>query len=207
MLLLVLTVAAGCRQEMAEQPSLRPLVATTAFADGRAAQTLVPGTIPRLEEGFDDETLTGMRGTVDAAEQLTVDRNDLEKRPYLDRFPRAMTAEVLRRGRERYMVFCVPCHDPLGYGTGVVVDRGYTRPPTLHSDRLRAAPPGYFYDVIRRGFGAMPEYGPQIPVLDRWAIAGHIKVLQQSQHLRLDDLPEPQRRAVLEQLEKSDGKR
>jgi hypothetical protein len=192
---------------MADQPSLRPLVASNAFSDGRSARMPVPGTVPRAEVVLDDETRTGMRGPVDASADLTVARDDLDRRPYVDRFPRAMTADLLRRGRERYMVFCTPCHDPLGYGNGVVVERGYTRPPTLHSDRLRAAPAGYFYDVIHRGFGSMPEYGTQIPVFDRWAIAGHIKVLQQSQHLRLDDLPEAERRAVLEQLEKSDVKR
>jgi hypothetical protein len=204
---LVLLSVAGCRQEMADQPSLRPLVASEAFSDGRAARMPVPGTMPQPEQVFDDETRTGMHGPRDATAELSVARDDLGRRPYAGRFPQPMTAELLRRGCERYTIFCTPCHDPLGYGNGVVVERGYTRPPTLHSDRLRAAPAGYFYDVIHRGFGSMPEYGTQIPVLDRWAIAGHIKVLQYSQHLPLEDLPARERQAVLEQLENRDGKR
>lgn len=197
----------GCRQEMADQPSLRPLEGSPLFPKGQSALHLVEGTVPRPDPLYSREFLTGMRGQTDAALTLTVERTDLQRLPYVDEFPFPMTAEVLRRGRDRYQAFCWPCHDPLGYGNGVVVERGFTKPPTLHSDRLRQAPPGYLFDVIHRGFGAMAEYGTQIPPRDHWAIVGHIKVLQASQHLRLDELPEAERQAILERLEATDGKR
>jgi mono/diheme cytochrome c family protein len=99
----------------------------------------------------------------------------------------------LRRGRERYDIFCSPCHGLGGEGDGMVVQRGYRRPPSLHVDRLRQAPPGHLYDVIANGFGAMPDYAAQIPVRDRWAIASYMRALQLSQNATIADLsPEAQ---------------
>ena len=92
-----------------------------------------------------------------------------------------MTA-LMRRGRERYDIFCSPCHGLTGEGDGMVVQRGYRRPPSFHVDRLRQAPPGHMYDVITNGFGAMPDYAAQIPVRDRWAIAAYMRALQLSQN-------------------------
>ncbi len=100
-----------------------------------------------------------------------------------------VTLEVLARGRERFNVFCSPCHDRTGYGHGIVVGRGYAKPPSYHIDRLRRAAPGYFFDVITRGFGAMPDYRDQVPVRDRWAIIAYIRALQESQDARQEDVP------------------
>ena len=86
-----------------------------------------------------------------------------------------LTRELLARGRERYEIFCTPCHDRTGGGQGMVVRRGYRPPPSLHIDRLRDAPVGHFYDVMTRGLGAMPDYAQQIPPEDRWAIAAYVQ--------------------------------
>ena len=100
---------------------------------------------------------------------------------------------LLRRGQERFNIFCTPCHGGAGEGDGMIVRRGFRRPPTYHSDRLRGVPIGHFYDVITNGFGVMPDFAEQVPVRDRWAIAAYIRALQLSQHAKPDDLSEDQR--------------
>jgi mono/diheme cytochrome c family protein len=111
-------------------------------------------------------------------------------------FPFAITRAVLERGRERYDIFCSPCHDRVGNGDGMIVRRGYRRPPSYHIDRLRAAPAGYLYDVITHGFGVMPDYAAQVPVRDRWAIVAYIRALQLSQHAAASDVPATELRAL-----------
>lgn len=96
---------------------------------------------------------------------------------------------VLERGRERFNIYCAPCHSRSGDGNGMIVQRGYTHPPTYHSDRLRRAPLGHFFDVITNGFGAMPDYAAQIKPRDRWAITAYIRVLQFSQYAPANLLP------------------
>ena len=206
-LVIVVILLAGCRQQMAEQPYYRPLTASGFFDDGAAARPLVPGTIARGQLRLDRLRFLGLKpeAQVEPDVALNVARDDLQQTPYAEHYPFPLTAEVLRRGRERYQVFCLPCHDPLGYGRGVVVQRGYTVPPSYHSDRLRAAPPGYLYDVIRRGYGSMPDYREQIPVDDRWAIAAYVQALQLSQHARLAELTSPRRTAAEKQLSPSEG--
>jgi mono/diheme cytochrome c family protein len=95
----------------------------------------------------------------------------------------------LKRGRERYNIYCSVCHGTAGYGDGMVVQRGYKQPPSLHESRFREAPPGHFYDVIANGFGAMPAYREMIKASDRWAIVGYLRALQLSQHATLADVP------------------
>ena len=106
-----------------------------------------------------------------------------------DVFPFPLTAADLQRGQALFNGICAPCHDRAGTGDGVVVERGFTPPPTFHSDRLRSAPAGHFFDVITNGFGAMPAYGPIIQVPDRWRIMGYIRALQLSQDATLEDVP------------------
>jgi hypothetical protein len=106
-----------------------------------------------------------------------------------DRIPFPVNREVLEHGRERYDIYCAPCHARTGDGNGMIVQRGYRRPPSYHIDRLRQAPLGHFFDVISNGFGAMPDYSSQIPVHDRWAIAAYIRVLQFSQNAPASLLP------------------
>jgi mono/diheme cytochrome c family protein len=173
-------LAAGCRQDMHDQPRFEPLERSAFFADGRSSRPQVPGTVARGELELDELLLTGMEGGEPARE-----------------FPFPVTAEVLARGRDRYDVFCAACHDSLGYGLSLAVERGVKRPPSLHEERLRAAPPGYLYGVITRGFGAMLDMGDQLSPRDRWAVVAHVRVLQRSQAATLDDVP-PAERARLE---------
>ena len=169
-------VSAACRQKMADQPSYRPLAASDFFDDGRASRPMVEGTVARGLLKDDEALYTGKTG----AEFVTA-------------FPYPVTRSVLARGRERYDIFCAPCHDRLGTGLGMVVRRGYPQPPSMHIDRLREAKPGYLFDVITRGFGRMPDHASQIPVRDRWAIVAYLRALQLSQKATLKDVPAAER--------------
>jgi hypothetical protein len=170
---------AGCRQNMHNQHKIEPLEASNFFADGQGARPLPAHTVARgdLRQGF---AYTGL---------------DDAGRP-VDQMPFPVTPELLRRGQERFNVFCSPCHDRLGTGRGMIVRRGYKQPPSYHTERLRSAPVGYFFNVMTEGFGVMPSYASQVPVRDRWAIAAYVRVLQYSQNARLADLPPEARRRV-----------
>jgi len=113
-----------------------------------------------------------------------------------DIFPFPITRDVLARGQGRFNIFCAPCHSRTGDGDGMVVRRGFRRPPSLHIDRLRQAPPGHFFDVISNGFGAMPSYADQIGAHDRWAIIAYIRALQLSQNASLADVPQQERQKL-----------
>ena len=104
-------------------------------------------------------------------------------------FPFPVDAAVMARGQQRFNVYCSPCHGQTGLGDGMVVRRGYRRPPSLAEDRLREAPAGHFFDVITNGFGAMPDYASQVKVEDRWAIVAYVRALQLSAHAAVDDVP------------------
>jgi mono/diheme cytochrome c family protein len=196
---------AGCQQKMAVQPSVRPDEPSTFFPDGRASRPLPAGTVARGHLRTDLHLFTGMRTrqTRDWAlpAALLGTGNPLgaaavaaaEEGNYVDTFPFPITGEVLRHGRDRYMIYCVVCHDPLGTGRGKIVERGYTRPPSYHIDRLRQAPVGRIFAVITDGYGSMPEYRQQVPPRDRWAIAAYIRALQLSQHFARGDLTDEMR--------------
>jgi mono/diheme cytochrome c family protein len=172
-------VAAGCRQDMHDQPRYKPLAQSDFFGDDRSARPLVADTVARGHLKDDDQLYTGK---VDGQPVTT--------------FPFPVTREVLERGQERFNIYCSPCHDRAGTGNGMIVRRGYKAPPTFHSDRARALPVGFFFDVITNGFGAMPDYAAQVGVRDRWAIAAYIRVLQLSRHATLDDVPEADRASL-----------
>ena len=108
-------------------------------------------------------------------------------------FPVPITEQVMDRGEERYNIFCSVCHSRTGDGNGMVVKRGYRKPPSFHEDRLRQAPVGYYFDVITNGFGAMPDYSAQLTPRDRWAVIAYLRALQRSQQGTLSDVPEDQR--------------
>jgi mono/diheme cytochrome c family protein len=107
--------------------------------------------------------------------------------------PVPLTAELLRRGQVRFEAFCAPCHGLTGRGDGMIVQRGFKAPLSYHTERLRQAPIGYFFDVITHGYGAMADYSAQVPIEDRWAIAAYIRALQLSQAATLADVPEEKR--------------
>jgi mono/diheme cytochrome c family protein len=177
-------VLSSCRQQMADQPRYGPLQASDFFADGRSARPLVPGTLPRGALQADVHLYTGKLEETDPPAV------------YAESFPVAVTRAMLERGHERFDIYCAVCHDRLGTGQGAVVRRGLIRPPSFHQDQsrglkipLRDAPVGYYFEVITRGFGAMPDYAEQIPVRDRWAIIAYVRALQLSQHAALEDIP------------------
>ena len=161
---------------MHDQPRFRPLRRSDFYEDGRSSRPLVAGTVARGHLRQDAYFYTGMVGK-DPGTTL----------------PIAATEAVLRRGQERFNIYCAPCHGRLGDGNGMVPQRGYRRPPSYHSDNLRSAPIGHFFDVMTNGFGAMPDYAQQVQPADRWAIAAYIRVLQWSQHAPLADVPAEER--------------
>jgi hypothetical protein len=171
-LLTVLTVAlavVGCRRDMFHQPSSKPLETSRFFLDNHmASRPLVPHTVARGQLNSDEAFYTGMLGT-----NLIVT------------LPVSLNRELLERGRERYDIYCSPCHGRTGDGNGMIVQRGFPAPPSYHIDRLRNAPVGHFYDVITRGYGVMYSYAARVEPADRWAIAAYIRVLQQSQNTAL----------------------
>ena len=118
-----------------------------------------------------------------------VAQGDIERHTQAERAP-PIDADLLARGRERYDIFCSPCHGFAGKGDGMVVQRGFPAPPSYHSDRLRAAPARHFFDVISNGYGAMYSYAARVEPRDRWAIVAYIRALQESQHARVADAPE-----------------
>lgn len=160
----------ACREDMQNQPRLNPM-RPSGFLGDDSPRAPVTGTISR-DENESPYFYTGYDGTVVG-----------------NRIPFPVNKAVLERGRERFNIFCAPCHARTGDGNGMVVQRGYRRPPSYHIDRLRTAPLGHFFEVITNGFGAMPDYSAQIEPRDRWAISAYIRVLQLSQYAPAQLLP------------------
>ena len=173
-------VLAGCRQDMHDQPKLEAYEASTFFPDGMASRQPPAGTVARGQLHDDPIFFTGKSGD----------------NVFVAELPVPADRALLVRGRERYDAFCSPCHGRLGDGQGMVARRGFKQPPSLHIDRIREQPVGYYFDVMTRGFGVMPSYAPAVPAEDRWAIAAYLRVLQQSQRTHLAELPEQDRAAV-----------
>jgi len=174
---------------MHDQPKYKALGRSEFFEDHRMARPQVAGTVARNQLRDDELLYTGkVAGAfVDAFPFVLPEESPARAKK---------TGEILARGRERYGIYCTPCHGQVGRGDGMVVRRGYRKPASFHEDRLRAQPAGFYFDVISRGFGAMPDYAAQIGVWDRWAVVAYIRALQLSQHSRLEDVP-PESRAGL----------
>jgi hypothetical protein len=164
---------------MHDQPKYQPFERNAFFADQRASRPLVPGVVARghLDEDRAFFTGAGPIGPVTAN-------------------PLPASRDVLLRGQERFNIYCSPCHDRVGSGEGMIVQRGFTQPPTFHSDRLRSVPDGYLFQVMTNGFGTMATYAPQVSARDRWAIVAYIRALQFSQHATVADVPESERPAL-----------
>jgi mono/diheme cytochrome c family protein len=167
---------------MADDGRVRVFEPSPVFDDGRTARPLVPGTVARNQIPRDIPFATGR--TAEGQVQT---------------LPFPLTREVLERGRQRFDIYCSPCHGRLGTGEGMVVQRGFRQPPSYHIPRLREAPLGHFVEVMTKGLGAMPDYSSQVPPEDRWAIASYIRALQVSQSVRLADLPAEEQRRLPEQ--------
>lgn len=184
----LIVLSLGCRYDMQDQPRYKAFKKSEFFRDDKAMRDLPEGTVARGYLREDKAFYTGKKEnagnnevaetTTDASGNTLVSSfpNDIEKSPV------PLTKELLDRGEQRYKVFCIVCHGPVGKGDGMVVRRGYPQPPTYHDDRLRNAPDGHFYDVITNGWGKMNSYASQVPPADRWAIVAYIRALQISQN-------------------------
>jgi len=160
--------AVGCNTDMWRQPRNDALDKSEFFADHMSARPLVPGTIARDHLREDDAFFTGRKNG-----------------KWMEGLPMPVTMALLKRGQERFNIYCTPCHGRLGDGQGIIAHRGFElkRPVgNYHTDRLRLMPVGHFYDVITNGYGAMFSYASRVEPQDRWAIAAYIRALQLSQH-------------------------
>ena len=184
LLLMVTLGMAGqaCRRDMFNQPAGRPLSRSQFFKDNSmASRPLVAHTVARGHLDEDQEFYEGKHGT-----NLVIE------------FPMIVTAEVLQRGQERFEIYCAPCHGRTGDGNGMIVQRGFPRPPSYHIDRLRQAPIGHFFNVMTQGYGVMYSYAGRVKPGDRWAIAAYIRALQLSQNATLAEVPVTNRAQLLE---------
>lgn len=190
-------LASGCRKEdMAQQPRYNAMVPSGFFGDGLSARPLVEGTVARngqVVKGYDYDPTAGYEYGGNFPPDFPKSGDELKLK--------------LERGRERFTIYCAMCHGDLGNGQGVIVKRGFTAPPSLYplaadagndvlkkrEERLMKEQPGYFYNVISNGYGAMYSYAARVKPEDRWAIAAYISALQLSQRVDLAQLsPEDQ---------------
>jgi mono/diheme cytochrome c family protein len=177
---LLALAASGCRQDMYNQWKVKPLARSEFFPDGSSARPPVPGTVARGHLDENSSLVTGL-----AADGT-----------YLSQLPVPLTARLLEHGRERFDVFCSPCHGRTGEGRGMIVQRGFKQPASYHSERLRAQPVGYFFHIATAGFGQMASYASQVPVQDRWAIAAYVRALQVAHGVPASRLADADRKAL-----------
>ncbi len=171
-ILLVIFVLSGCTMTMRDQPRIDPYEPAPFFQDEQSALLPVEDTVPYDQAKTDEALYTGQ-----------------VEGQYVEEYPFPITQEDLEYGMERYNIYCAPCHGFTGDGDGMIVQRGFRQPPSFNQDRLREAPPGYFFYAITHGFGTMPSYANRIPVRDRWLIIAYIEALQLSQHAPVEELP------------------
>jgi mono/diheme cytochrome c family protein len=190
---LALLVVSGCRSEMYEQPRYEPLEPSTFFDNGSSARPLVAGTVPRED----------VRGALPAGASEDEFNTGWSKGRLAEVVPFPVDKAVLERGRQRYQIYCIPCHGESGDGRGMIVRRGFNPPPPYYSEELRKKPIGHFVDVMTRGFGTMYSYASRIPPRDRWAIAAYIRVLQLSQHVEKGDVRVEDWEIILKEVQKS----
>lgn len=151
----------GCKQWMQEQPRYDTYAPAPLWKNGTEAQHPPAGTVSQ----------------------------DALARAAAAKTPPKVTAALLKRGRQRFDIYCAPCHGLTGSGDGIIVQRGFPPPPSYHSPRLMAAPAQHFFDVITNGYGIMYSYADRVSPHDRWAIVTYIRALQLSQHAELAALP------------------
>jgi len=153
---------AGCDHSMTKQNRYGTYAPAALFSDGAEAQPSPTGVVAQ--------------GDLDRASQSAN--------------PPQADIQLLTRGRERYDIYCAPCHGLSGKGDGMIVQRGFPAPPSYHSRALRAAPARHFFDVITNGYGVMYSYAARVEPRDRWAIVAYVRALQESQNAKLADVPE-----------------
>jgi len=171
----------GCEDNMRYESRIKPLQPSNLFADSRSSRPLMTGTVARGHLDADEAFNTGRKNGV------LVQNN-----------PLPISAELLQRGRERFNIYCAVCHGADGYGHGMIVQRGFSPPPSYHSDDLRQQPDGYIVEVITNGRGAMYSYASRVAPRDRWAIAAYIRALQLSQNAAAANLESSERQKLEE---------
>jgi len=172
-----LLLLAGCRQDMQDQPKIIPQRGSNLFADHRGARPQVVNTVARGQLREDSYFYTGV---TQAANGYREEHDEL---------PFPATMEVLRRGQERFNIYCTPCHSRVGNGLGEIVQRGYKPAANLHDQVRLAQPLSHYFYVMTNGYGAMPDYSAQLTPADRWAVAAYIRALQLSQAAKESDVP------------------
>lgn len=172
--LLLCTLLVACHVDMYQQPKYKPNDPSTFFADGRANRPPVPNTVAVGQFQTDPHFFTGKLANGDYATTLPA--------------PFTLTKELILHGQTRYNAYCMPCHGLLGDGNGIIAQRGPLTVPSFHDDRLRAAPLGYYFEVMTNGLGRMYSYAARVPAEDRWAIAAYVRALQLSQNATIDDV-------------------
>lgn len=187
LLLATFIFAAGCRYDMQDQPRLKSYKKSDFFSNEMGSRLPVAGTVARGYLREDNALYTGKKDVLSNEPQQTMTDSEGNVRVTsfpndIDYFPVPVTKELVDRGEERFKIYCSVCHGMLGYGDGMVVRRGFSKPPSYHDDRLRNAPVGHFFDVATNGTGKMNGYASQVPVADRWAIVAYIRTLQISQN-------------------------
>jgi mono/diheme cytochrome c family protein len=173
---------AGCERTMKNmyvQPKLGPDAASPLFADGKGSRPPPPGSVP-VAVGDLAKTSSGQHGREELAARDIANAADAPPTP---------DAALLQRGQARYDFYCAPCHSPVGDGDGMIVRRGFPRPPSLHQARLRDAPDRHLFDVITQGYGVMVPYADRVTPEDRWAIVAYVRALQLSQDAPVGGLP------------------
>jgi mono/diheme cytochrome c family protein len=170
--LLAAALLSGCYQKMGRHPAYDPYEPSPFFSNGSSARPLVEGTVAHGTLREDELLYTGKQNG-----QLA------------DVLPVELNQQLLDRGEERYNIYCSMCHGRTGLGDGMIVRRGYKRPPSFHDANLKTAKIGHFYDVMTNGFGVMPSYAAQVPVQDRWAIAAYVRALQMTRSATVADVP------------------
>jgi mono/diheme cytochrome c family protein len=170
-------------QDMDNQAKIKPQQRNPMFADRRGMRPPASGTVARGELALDGVVNRGLRDGSDATS-------------WVETIPVPVSMQTMRRGQQRYDVFCSPCHGLAGYGDGMVSKRAedlqegtWTPPSSLHTDLIRGRPVGQLYNTITNGIRNMPAYSSQISVEDRWAIVAYIRALQRSQGAAIDDVP------------------
>jgi hypothetical protein len=172
-----LLLIAGCRQDMQNQPKIISQRGSEIFADHRGARPQVMNTVARGQLREDSYFYTGV---IQGANGYREERNMM---------PFPVTMEVLKRGQERFNIYCTPCHSRVGNGLGEIVARGYKPAANLHDTVRLTQPISHYFYVMTHGYGAMPDYSAQLTPVDRWAVAAYIRALQLSQAAKTEDVP------------------
>jgi len=167
----------GCRQDMQDQPKIIAQRGSEVFADHRGARPQVANTVARGQLHEDSYFYTGV---VQSANGYREEKNEM---------PFPVTMDVLKRGQERFNIYCTPCHSRVGNGLGEIVQRGYKPAANLHDQVRLSQPISHYFYVMTHGYGAMPDYAAQLTPVDRWAVAAYIRALQLSQAAMVADVP------------------